>query len=164
MANQDASINSLNQRRPKTEQSQKPKNEHTQSKEVPSKEYHKCGYKHGNNKCYAKGKPCTKCQKLKHCARVCHSKPDARKGVHLLDEEDSDDELFYGCITSINTVELSEWYEELTVQNKAVKFQLDTGAKFNVLELKILEFSAMLRKPKSSLSHTHVIKFLLEEW
>ena len=98
MANEDASINSLNQRKPKTEQPQKQKNEHTQNKEVPSKECHKCGYKHGNNKCYAKGKRCTKCQKLNHFARVYHSKPDARKGVHLLDEEDSDDELFVGRI------------------------------------------------------------------
>ena len=139
MANEDASINSLNQRKPETERPRKQKNEHTQTREVPSKECHKCGYKHGNNKCCAKGKRCTKCQKLNHFARVCHSKPDARKGVHLLDEEDSDDELFVGCITSINTVELSEWYEELTVQNKAVKFQLDTGAKRNVLPYKIIE-------------------------
>ena len=50
------------------------------------------------------------CQKLNHFASVCRSKPNARKGVHLLEEEDSDDELFVGCIciTSINTVELSE--------------------------------------------------------
>ena len=52
---------------------------------------------------------------------------DAKKGVHLVEEEASDDELFVGCITSINTVELREWYEELTVQNKDVKFQLDTS-------------------------------------
>ena len=51
----------------------------------------------------------------------------------MLEEEASDDELFIGCITSINTVELSEQYEELTVQNKAVKFQSNTGAKCNVL-------------------------------
>jgi len=51
----------------------------------------------------------------------------------FLEEEDSDEELFVGCITSINTVELSEWYEELTVKNKAVKFQLDIGSKCNVL-------------------------------
>jgi len=73
---------------------------------------------------------------LNHFARVCRSKPDAKKGVHLL--EDSDDEIFVGCITSINTVELSKWYEELTVQNKAVKFQLDTGAKCNVLSCKAI--------------------------
>jgi len=27
------------------------------------------------------------------------SKPDARKGVNFLEEEDSDEELFVGCIT-----------------------------------------------------------------
>ena len=139
MASEDASINSLNQRKEKPEQTRKQKHDHTQKKEVPSKECHKCGYKHGNNKCYAKGKRCTKCQKLNHFARVCRSKSDARKGVHLLEEDDSDDELFVGCITSINTVELSEWYEELTVQNKAVKFQLDTGAKCKVLPHKVIE-------------------------
>ena len=139
MASEDASINSLNQRKQKPEQTRKQKHDHTQKKEVPSKECHKCGYKHGNNKCYAKGKRCTKCQKLNHFARVCRSKSDARKGVHLLEEDDSDDELFVGCVTSINTVELSEWYEELTVQNKAVKFQLDTGAKCNVLPHKVIE-------------------------
>ena len=47
--------------------------------------------------------------------------------------------IIVGCITSVNTVELSEWYEELTVQNKAVKFQLDTGAKCNVLPYKVIE-------------------------
>ena len=84
-------------------------------------------------------KRCAKCQKLNHFARVCRSKSDARKGVHVVEEEASDDELFVGCITSINTVELSEWYEELTVQNKAVKFQLETGAKCNVLPYKVIE-------------------------
>ena len=76
---------------------------------------------------------------MNYFARVCRSKSDAKKGVHLVEEEASDDELFVGCITSINTVELSEWYEELTVQNKAVKFQLETGAKCNVLPYKVIE-------------------------
>ena len=76
---------------------------------------------------------------MNYFARVCRSKSDAKKGVHLVEEEASDDELFVGRITSINTVELSEWYEELTVQNKAVKFQLETGAKCNVLPYKVIE-------------------------
>ena len=141
MANEDASISTLNQRKSKTERTPKQKNEHTQNKEVPSasKECHTCRYKHGNNKCFPKGKRFAKCQKLNHFARVCRSTSDAIKGVHLLEEEASDDELFVGCITSINTVELSEWYEELTVQIKAVKFQLDTGAKCNVLPYKVIE-------------------------
>ena len=41
MANEDASINSLNQRKPRTEQTRKQQNEHTRNKEVPSKECHK---------------------------------------------------------------------------------------------------------------------------
>ena len=139
MANEDARINTLNQRKPKTERTPKQKNEHTQNKEVPSKECHKCGYKHGNNKCYTKGKRCAKCQKLNHFPRVCRSKSDAKKGVHLVEEKASDDKLFVGCITSINTVELSEWYEGLTVKKKPVKFQLDTGAKCNVLPYKVIE-------------------------
>ena len=133
------SINSLNQRKPKTERTPKQKNEQTQNKEVPSKECHKRGYKHGNNKCYAKGKRRAKCQELNHFSSVCRSKSNARKGVHLLEEEASDDELFVRCITSVNTVDLSEWYEELAVQNKVVKFQLDTGAKCNVLPYKVIE-------------------------
>ena len=124
MANEDASINSLNQRKPRTEQTRKQQNEHTRNKEVPSKECHKFGCKHGNKKCYAKGKRCNKCQKLNHFARVCRSKPDTRKGVHLLEEEDSDDELFVGCIVSINTVELSGGHDELTVQTNMQSCQV----------------------------------------
>lgn len=75
MAKEDASINSVNQRKQKTEL--------TQKKDLPSKECHKCGYKHDNSKCFAKGKRCTKCQKLNHFARVCRSKPDGKKGYTL---------------------------------------------------------------------------------
>jgi len=58
MANEDASINRTKPAKPKTDLNalKRRKNEHAQNKEVPSKECPKCGYKHGNNKCYAKGK------------------------------------------------------------------------------------------------------------
>ena len=139
---------------------QRQKNEHTQKKELGGgggggrgyrvksvTNVHTC--KHGNKKCFAKGKRCTKCQKLNHFTRVCRFKPDARKGV----KEDGDEELFVGYITSINTVGLSKWYEDLTVKNKAAKFQLVTGAKCSVLPYKVIEdfgIIATLRKPKSS--------------
>ena len=100
MANKDASNNSLNERKPKSERTPK------------QKECHNCGYKHGTNKCYAKGKRCAKCQRLNHFARVCRSKSDARTRntrVHVVQEEASDNELFVECVTSINTVELNEW-------------------------------------------------------
>lgn len=59
---------------------------------------------------------------MNYFVRVCRFKLDIRKGVNFLEEEDSDDELFVGCIILINIVELSEWYEELIVKNKVVKF------------------------------------------
>ena len=52
----------------------------------------------------------------------------------------SEDEMFYvGCIDAVNTVSLSEWREELTINNKEVIVQLDTGAKCNVMSLKTLK-------------------------
>ena len=52
----------------------------------------------------------------------------------------SEDEMFYvGCIDAVNTVSLSEWRKELTINNKEVIVQLDTGAKCNVMSLKTLK-------------------------
>ena len=81
----------------------------------------------------------SQCQKLNHFVRVCKSKPDAKKGVHYLEEENNDEELFVGCVTSVNTVESSEWYGDLRIENKAVKFQQDTGAKCYVLSYKVIQ-------------------------
>ena len=42
-------------------------------------------------------------------------------------DECSDDEFFIGCITSVNSVDTSEWCENLKIEDKVVKVQLDTG-------------------------------------
>ena len=44
-------------------------------------------------------------------------------------DECSDDEFFIGCITSVNSEDTSEWCENLKIEDKVVKVQLDTGAK-----------------------------------
>ena len=36
----------------------------------------------------------------------------------------SDEDLYVGCIETVNT--MSEWYEEIKIHQKVVKFQLDT--------------------------------------
>ena len=72
MANEDASINSLNQRNQKLNRLESNKMSTVETRKYPVRSV--------NNKCYAKGKRCTKCQKLNHFARVCRSKPDAKKG------------------------------------------------------------------------------------
>ena len=54
----------------------------------------------------------------------------------------SDDEFFIGCITSVNSVDTSEWCENLKIEDKVVKVQLDTGAKVNVISTRVLPDSA----------------------
>ena len=54
-------------------------------------------------------------------------------------DECSDDEFFVGCITSVNSVDTSEWCEDLKIEDKVVKVQLDTGAKVNVISTKVLQ-------------------------
>ena len=61
-----------------------------------------------------------------------------KKGVNCVDEC-SDDEFFVGCITSVNSVDTSEWCEDLKIEDKVVKVQLDTGAKVNVISTKVLQ-------------------------
>ena len=53
-----------------------------------------------------------------------------------------DDEFFIGCITSVNSVDTSEWCENLKIEDKVVKVQLDTGAKVNVISTRVLQDSA----------------------
>lgn len=84
MANDDTSIDSVNQRERKPERTEK------------QKKKKKIVYKHGNKKCFTKGKRSTKGQKLDHFERVCLWKLDARKEVKFLEEEDCDYERYVG--------------------------------------------------------------------
>ena len=94
-------------------------------------------YQHDKGKCLAQGKKCSKCHKLNHFASCCQWKNPDKKGVNCVDEC-SNDEFFIGCITSVNSVDTSEWCENLKIEDKVVKVQLDTGAKVNVISTKVL--------------------------
>ena len=112
-----------------------------------------CGYIHSSKaECPAKGKKCLICAKLNHFAKVCKSREKRRTVQYVAKFEsgddartnetssESEDEMFYvGCIDAVNAVSLSEWREELTINNKKVIVQLDTGAKCNVMSLTTLK-------------------------
>ena len=135
MTTENPSINSVNQKKQKSHKKTKSGRE-----KFTSKDCSRCGYQHDKGKCPAQGKRCAKCQKLNHFASVCQSKITVRKGIHYVEEaEDSDEELFVGCITSVNVVDMGEWYEDLRIESKTVKFQLDTGAKVNVISDKVIQ-------------------------
>ena len=135
MTTKNPSINSVNQKKQKSHKKTKSGRE-----KFTSKDCSRCGYQHDKGKCPAQGKRCAKCQKLNHFASVCQSKITVRKGIHYVEEaEDSDEELLVGCITSVNVVDMGEWYEDLRIESKTVKFQLDTGAKANVISDKVVQ-------------------------
>ena len=75
----------------------------------------------------AQEKKCSKCHKFNHFASFCLSKSQDKKGVNCVDEC-SDDGIFIGCITSVNSVDTREWCENLKIEGKVAKVQLDTGA------------------------------------
>ena len=135
MTTENPSINSVNQKKQKSHKKTKSGRE-----KFTSKDCSRCGYQHEKGKCAAQGKRCAKCQKVNHFASVCQSKITVRKGIHYVEEaEDSDEELFVGCITSVNVVDMGEWCEDLRIESKTVKFQLDTGAKVNVISDKVIQ-------------------------
>ena len=103
MATENPSINSVKTKKQKTPVEKK-----------FGKDCGRCGYQHDQGKCPAQGKKCSKCHKLKHFASCCLSKNPDKKGVNCVDEC-SDDEFFIGCITSVNSVDTSEWCEDLKV-------------------------------------------------
>ena len=78
--------------------------------------------------------------------------------IHQIDTSDSesDDELFLGMLTlDVNTVDADDkWSAELNVNEKPVMFQLDTGAKCNVITRETynaLDTAAPLSKPDAPL-------------
>ncbi|XP_053374212.1 uncharacterized protein K02A2.6-like [Mercenaria mercenaria] len=110
----------------------------------------KCGYQHTTATCPANGKTCRKCKKPGHFEKMCKSKSQrkSRYGkVHMMDdfsESDSDTSgefEYMGISTSDKSV--NSVTHDMTVQVRVngicIPMQLDTGAKCNVMSVKILK-------------------------
>lgn len=141
--------------RPRYEQGARPK----------PREYNKvpvcqrCGYEHKYGKCPATGKTCNKCNKKDHFAKMCRTSGKPNKHVHEIDTDDNSysdtdsDTLFVGALYDENNRK-ETWCEEIAIQHKVIKFQLDTGAKCNVLtrnDFKTLNIRNPLKKAESRL-------------
>ena len=100
----------------------------------------KCGGRHNfkdKEACPAKGKECRKCKQEGHFARVCRTRRNTGQRVHGVDNSsgsDSDDDvLFVGAVYDVNSL---AWWETVQVCGTNVRFQLDTGARCNVMSKK----------------------------
>jgi hypothetical protein len=78
---------------------------------------------------------------MNHFATMCktesHKSRDPKKKIHTIESNSSsDDECYVGSIeTPVHSLD-NTWYETLEIGNQPIRFQLDTGAKYNVMSTK----------------------------
>ena len=127
----------------------------------------RCGYDKAHKKCPAMGQQCRHCKKMNHFSKLCLSKE-----VHQLqevaysaqetegdsdEEECEDDLLFVYSVKSSCVPEDEQFHEVLVVEDTEVRFQLDSGAKANVISLKT--YNNLRRRPPLTKTNTVLISF-----
>ncbi|XP_052792117.1 uncharacterized protein LOC128226273 [Mya arenaria] len=142
-----------------------PQTQKTQNFQKPYKQFNappsscgRCGYRHTQSQTYpAKGKTCKKCGRKYHFAKVCRTR--AERKIHELDEDDDYyfDALFVGMLSTSmkQKKERNDTFtENLLVNGVTLKFQLDTGARCNVLtrrDFQALKINGPLRQQAAAL-------------
>ena len=116
----------------------------------------RCGTKHAVISCPEFGKPCHKCKRKNHFARMCQM--SRNYSVDEVSENTGEantrydptlelNSLFLGTITSPTTS--SAWFVSVGINGTQVRFKLDTGAEANVLPFNVyssLKISTSLQK------------------
>ncbi|XP_075157939.1 uncharacterized protein LOC142231205 [Haematobia irritans] len=107
----------------------------------------RCGRQHESRNCPAFNSKCRNCQRRGHYSKFCfQNKRNGTKLVNSLQqnmsaESDSDSDLL---VLTVRTSETNKdgkdnWYEEITIDKKKIKFKLDTAAQCNVIPLSVLD-------------------------
>ena len=118
----------------------------------------RCGNIHKFQKCPAIGKTCRKCNRPDHFASMCKTKLKKDKQVHeVFQESDSDldfDNLYVGTL-GLSDKNFDSFIESMNVGDQQISFQLDTGAKCNVIPksdfTRVSNIKGPLRKAESRL-------------
>ena len=104
----------------------------------------KCGYEHAKLQCPAYGKRCSKCKRFNHFQKMCKtptsiSYKSKKKHVRTVNDssDSSDNELYAGMINdlpmnSVNSLN-DEWSVNSKINDRSINFQIDTGARCNVM-------------------------------
>ena len=167
---EDPSVNSISQgkfrqqvprsrrfsgKRPKGYREREKPDENIESKDMCGR----CGLDKSHQRCPAIGQQCRKCLKMNHYAKVCRAKPVHKvqlEGTEDTCSEDSgDDSFFVYSIGSTSKTKDEQFYEIVEVENTKVKFQLDSGAKVNVMSFKT--YSNLKCKPLCPLKKTSTV-------
>ena len=131
----------------------------------------RCGYNKTHRKYPAMGQQCSFCKKMNHCSKLCRSRQ-----VHHLQEEDdssnsSDDSgdcggessLFVYAVESNSLAEEEQFQETVQLESTQVKFQLDSGAKANVISPKTYNSFKCRPLPPLRKTRTMLVSFSKHE-
>ena len=108
----------------------------------------KCGLHHTKPEhCIARGKKCSKCQRVGHFAAVCWSKSvsEVRRNADDATKGSGDDHWFLGALSS-DSQQDDKWKVQLKVSGKPVVFKIDTGA--DITAMSKTTFDSLPYQPK----------------
>ena len=126
----------------------------------------RCGRQHGDAPCPAMGKVCRKCNAKNHFEKMCRTKKKVtnhshKQRVNTVDDSDSSDtEYFVGTInqkdiSAVNT----GWYKTIEVEGVKVNFQLDTGAKCNIISHRVFKTLSRASDKKMTKSRARLTSY-----
>ena len=126
----------------------------------------RCGRQHGDAPCPAMGKVCRKCNAKNHFEKMCRTKKKVTNRSHkqrvntLNDSDSSDTEYFAGKInqkdiSAVNT----GWYKSTAVEGVKVNFQLDTGAKCNIISHRVFKTLSRVSDKKMTKSRARLTSY-----
>ena len=126
----------------------------------------RCGRQHGDAPCPAMGKVCRKCNAKNHFEKMCRTKKKVtnhshKQRVNTVDDSDSSDtEYFVGTINQkdISTVNTG-WYKTIEVEGVKVNFQLDTGAKCNIISHRVFKTLSRASDKKMTKSRARLTSY-----
>ena len=122
-----------------------------------------CGYKHLMLKshCKAVGKTCSSCSQQGHFSSCCPQTKKFGRGVHAIDaaevdqvEDTAADNYVHHLRDNSHTPAATSIYAQMLVQNKPVRFQLDTGSAVSILPLALVPDGVTL-KPSTKVLRTY---------
>ena len=126
----------------------------------------RCGRQQGDAPCPAMGKVCRKCNAKNHLEKMCRAKKkvtnrsDKQRVNTFYDSDSSDTDYFVGTINQKDICAVNTgWYKTIEVEGVKVNFQLDTGAKCNIISHRVFKTLSRVSDKKMTKSRARLTSY-----